>query len=76
MARKTPKGKSAQYMFFHVTYEDGTVTSNRKVSNEQLDVSFGDAMDDLVRKAIEDQDNQIAERSGQSRAKIKEIARA
>ncbi|MBT4045581.1 MAG: hypothetical protein HOF11_18935, partial [Rhodospirillaceae bacterium] len=56
MARKKPKGKSAVYMMFNVTYEDGSVTSNRRISNDLLDQSFGDTIDDLARTAIEDQD--------------------
>lgn len=76
MARKKPKGKSAAYMMFTVTYQDGTVSSNRRVSNTLLDQSFGDSIDDLARTAIEDQDNEIALRSGQRRAKINSIARA
>jgi hypothetical protein len=76
MARKKPKGKSAAYMMFHVTYEDGSVTSNRRISNDLLDQSFGDSIQDLARTAIEDQDNEIAQRSGQRRAKITDIARA
>ena len=63
-------------MMFNVTYEDGTVTSNRRVANEQLDESYGDTIDDLARTAIEFQDNEIAHRSGQRRAKIKSIGRA
>ena len=76
MARKKPKGKSAAYMMFNVTYEDGSVTSNRRGSNDLLDQSFGDSIQDLARTAIEDQDNEIAQRSGQRRAKITDIARA
>ncbi len=76
MARKKPKGKSAAFMMFNVTYEDGSVTSNRRVSNDLLDQSFGDSIQDLARTAIEDQDNEIAQRSGQRRAKITDIARA
>ena len=76
MARKTPKGKTAAFMLFNVTYEDGSMTSNRRVSNDLLDLSFGDALEDLVRTAIEDQDNEIAQRSGQRRAKIKSIDEA
>jgi hypothetical protein len=75
MARKKPKGKSAAYMMFNVTYEDGSMTSNRRISNDLLDQSFGDSIDDLARTAIEDQDNEIAQRSGQRRAKITDIAR-
>lgn len=76
MARKNPKGKSATLMTFNVTYEDGMVTSNRRVSRELLDESFGDSILDLARTAIEDQDNEIAQRSGQRRAKIKSIVQA
>ena len=76
MARKKPKGKSAAFTAFNVNYEDGMVTSNRRVSNDVLDQSFGESFQDLARTAIEDQDNEIAQRSGQRRAKIKSIVRA
>ncbi len=52
------------------------LTSNRRVSSELLDQSFGGSLQDLARSAIEDQDNEIAERAGQCRAKIKSIVRA
>ncbi|PIW29772.1 MAG: hypothetical protein COW30_04365 [Rhodospirillales bacterium CG15_BIG_FIL_POST_REV_8_21_14_020_66_15] len=76
MAGKKSKGKSPQFLVFNVTYGDGTVTSNRRVSTDLLDQSFGDSLEDLVRAAIEQQDNEIAERSGRSRAPIKSIAKA
>jgi hypothetical protein len=76
MARKKPKGKGAVFTAFNVAYEDGTVTSNRRVPNKLLDQSYGDAFEDLVRAALEDQDLEIAKRSGQSRAKIKSITKA
>jgi hypothetical protein len=75
MGRKQPKGKSAAFVVFNVVYEDGMVTSNRRVSSELLDQSFGEPLEDLVRTAIEDQDNEIAKRAGQRRAKIKSIVR-
>ena len=75
MARKNPKGKSAAFTAFNVTYEDGMVTSNRRVSNDLLDQSFGGSLDDLARLAIDDQDDEIAQRAGQRRAKVKSIAR-
>jgi len=74
MARKKFAAKRAAFIAFNVTYEDGTVTSNRRISNDLLDQSFGASLEDLARTAIEDQDNEIAERSGQRRAKIKSIA--
>lgn len=74
MARKKSKSKGTAFMVFNVTYEDGMVTSNRRVSNDLLDQSFGDSLQDLARTALKDQDNEIASRAGQNRAKIKSIA--
>ncbi len=34
MARKRTKGKAAAFAMFNVAYEDGTMTSNRRVSSE------------------------------------------
>ena len=73
MAKKS-KGKSPAYIMFDVKYEDGMVTSNRRISNDLLDQSFGDTLQELALNAIENQDSDIAERSGQRRAKIKTIA--
>lgn len=75
MARKKPKGKSAAFMTFNVTYKDGTVSSHRRVSSDLLDQSFGDSIDDLARAAIEAQDEEIAQRSGRRRADIDTIDR-
>ena len=74
MARKKAESKAPAFTMFNVTYEDGTITSNRRVPNEQLDQSFGDKLLDLARTAIQQQDNDIAARSNQRRAKIKDIA--
>jgi len=76
MDRKKIKGKGAAFMAFNVTYEDGMLTSNRRVSSELLDQSFGESLQDLVRAPIENQDDEIAKRAGQCRAKIKTITRA
>ncbi len=73
MARKKSDAKGAAFTMFNVTYEDGMVTSNRRVSNELLDQSFGDKLLDLARTAIQEQDNEIAALSNQRRAKIKAI---
>ena len=73
MARKKSKAKSAAFNVFNVTYEDGTTTSNRRVSTELLDQSFGDALLDLAHTAINKQDNEIARLSNQRRAKVKTI---
>ena len=76
MTRKKSKPKGGAYTTFNVNYEDGMVTSNRRVSNDLLDQSYGDSFEDLARTAIEDQDSKIAERSRKRRAKIKSIVRA
>ena len=74
MARNKSGRKGAAFMAFNVVYEVGTLSSNRRVSSELLDQSFGEDLKDLARTAIEDQDNEIAQRSGERRAKIKSIA--
>jgi len=75
MARKKGKSKAPSYMMFNVTYEDGMLTSNRKVSAEHLDQSMGDDLLDLARTAIMAQDEEIAQRSNQRRGKIKSIVK-
>lgn len=76
MARNKSKTKPATFTMFNVTYEDGSITSNRRVENDRLDQSMGDNLLDLARTAIEDQDNEIARRSNRRRAKIKSITEA
>lgn len=76
MARKKSTGKAAAFKTFTVTYEDGSVTSNRRVATERLDQSYGDDILELARTAIREQDDEIARRSNRRRAKIKDIAEA
>ncbi len=71
MARK-PTAKDT-FVMFNVTYEDGTMTSNRRVPESILGGLDGDAPAQTV---IEEQDRQIAEQSGRSRGPIKAIVRA
>lgn len=71
MARKKPAAK-AEFVLFNVTYEDGTVTSNRRVPADILGGLEGDAP---ARDIIDEQDREIAERSGKSRGPIKSIER-
>ena len=72
MARKKPNPKAA-FVLFNVLYEDGSQTSNRKVPSDILGGLEGD---EPARSVIEEQDREIAERSGRSRGPIKSIARA
>lgn len=71
MARNRTKTQS-EFVLFDVFYEDGTQTSNRKVPSEALGGLEGD---EPARAIIEEQDAEIAERSGRSRGPIKQIAR-
>ncbi len=73
MGRRSIKTKSAGFRLFNFVYEDGSLTSNRRVANDRLDLSFGDDLLDLARAAIEEQDEEIAQRSNQRRAKIDKI---
>jgi len=72
MARKKPTGKE-EFVFFDVVYADGSQTSNRKVSAAILGGLDGD---EPARGAIEQQDAEIAERSGRPRGPIKSLARS
>ena len=74
MAQRKAKSKGARFQAFNITYEDGSLSSNRRVAIEQLDQSFGDNLIDLARAAIEEQDEEIAKRSNQRPLKIKTIA--
>ncbi|MEX0694907.1 MAG: hypothetical protein WD075_10710 [Rhodospirillales bacterium] len=76
MAQKKAKSKGARFQAFNVTYEDGTLSSNRRVAAERLDQSFGDDLLDLARSAIEEQDAEIAKRSNQQPLKIKTVLAA
>jgi hypothetical protein len=72
MARQKPTARP-DFVLFDVLYEDGTLTSNRKVPSSMLGGLEGDAP---ARAVIEVQDREIAERSGRLRAPIKSIGRS
>jgi hypothetical protein len=71
MARKKTK-EGAEFVLFDVLYEDGTLTSNRRVPSSALGGLEGDAPADAI---IEMQDREIAERSGRLRSPIKAVSR-
>ena len=71
MARK-PTAKET-FVMFNVTYEDGTMTSNRRVPGSILG---GRGVNTPAQALIEEQDRQIQEQSGRSRGAIKSIVRA
>jgi hypothetical protein len=67
MGRRKPTA-SAEFVLFDVFYEDGTVTSNRKVPGSALGGLDEDAS---ARAVIEAQDREIVGRSGHWAATIK-----
>ncbi|MFM1813907.1 MAG: hypothetical protein RLZ98_602 [Pseudomonadota bacterium] len=71
MARNKMKAR-AEFVWFNVTYEDGTQTSNRKVPAEILGGLDGD---EPAREVIEAQDREIELRSGRKRGAIKLVER-
>ena len=62
----------AEFVLFNVLYEDGTLTSNRRVPSSALGGLDGDTPATAI---IEAQDRDIAERSGRARSRIKTISR-
>lgn len=72
MAKKKPAAK-AEFVLFNVLYEDGMMTSNRKVPAAAVGSIDGEVP---IWDAIQQQDREIAERSGKSRPAIKSITRA
>ena len=69
MGRMKPKARS-EVALFNVLYEDGNLTSNRKVPLHEIDGLEGEQR---IQAVIEAQDAEIAERSGKSRGPIKSI---
>jgi hypothetical protein len=72
MGRRKPIGRAA-IVLFDVFYEDGTVTSNRKVPASALGGLDEDAS---ARAVIDAQDREIVGRSGHPRSRIKAMCRA
>ena len=71
MAKKPgTKGRGPEYVLYHVTYEDGSQRSNRRVTTDEA--SGGDG---AVKAALEQQDRAIAEKSGKPPLAIKRIER-
>jgi len=71
MARKPTK--RTEFVLFDVFYEDGSRRSNRRVPAEAL--GGLDGGEKAVRAIIEQQDREIAEKSGQAPLAIKSLRR-
>jgi len=72
MARKKPTAR-VEMISFDVLYDDGTRSSNRRISSELLGGLDGDGP---AKDILEAQDREIAERSGIPRAAIKSVTRS
>ena len=64
---------STSFVMFDVVYQDGTRSSNRKVSASAL---VGLDGDEPARSIVEAQDRDIATASGRARGVVKSIARS
>jgi hypothetical protein len=73
MARKPGTRVVGDFVLFDVVYEDGTQRSNRRVPRSALGGLEGD---EPARRIIEEQDAEIAEKSGVPRSPIKSIRRS
>ena len=71
MARKPTR--RTEFVLFDVIYEDGSQRSNRRVPGEALGGIEGDAP---ARTIIEQQDREIAAKSGQTPLRITSVRRA
>jgi len=71
MARKPTK--RTEFVLFDVFYEDGSQRSNRRVPADALGGLEGDKP---AQHIIEEQDREIAARSGQAPLRIKSVRRA
>lgn len=76
MAGRNRKASKAAFQMFNVVYVDDSLSSNRRVASELLESPFGEDPMDLARLAIEKQDDEIAQRSGQRKPRIKSVTRA
>tara|TARA_R110000787_G_scaffold75714_1_gene167427 strand:- start:44 stop:289 length:246 start_codon:yes stop_codon:yes gene_type:complete len=72
MARRKPKTNTG-FVLFDVVYEDGSLSSNRKVPATELEGLDGD---DPALAFLEEQEAKIEAASGRKRVKIKSIARS
>jgi len=72
MARKKEPGP-AGFVLFDVVYEDGTLSSNRKVPDSEVGGLDGDMP---AKTFIEQQDRMVGEKSGRPRGKIKTLVRS
>ena len=72
MGKKDRQRDQGEFALFDVIYEDGRVTSRRRVPMETIQGFDGEQ---AAWGAIREQDNSIAEKAGTSRGEIKSVTR-
>jgi hypothetical protein len=72
MSRKKPKIEE-NFMFFDVTYEDGTKSSRRKINAGGM---MKDEIEAFALTEIMTQDRKIADMGGRSRGAVKDIVKS
>ena len=70
MGRK--KTADSDFIVFNVVYQDGSLSSNRKIPKGEIDIFEPDAS---AKAILEAQDRKIAALSGRPRGPIKSISR-
>lgn len=75
MAGRNKKASKASFETFNIVYADDSLSSNRRVSADLMENPYGEDPLELARLAIEKQDDEIAQRSGQRKPRIKSIVR-
>jgi hypothetical protein len=73
MPKKPGTNPKGEFVFFDVVYEDDSQRSNRRVPTERLG---GIDKDAPARSFIEEQDREIADKSGRPALPIKSIRRS
>lgn len=72
MGKKARERNQGEFALFDVIYEDGRVTSRRRVPVATIQGFDGEQ---AAWGAIQEQDNTIAEKAGTSRGRIKSVTR-
>ncbi|GJD48980.1 hypothetical protein OPKNFCMD_1706 [Methylobacterium crusticola] len=72
-SKQKPKVQDTGYVLFDVYYEDGSRRSNRRVPRAAL---MGLEGDEAARQVIEEQDREIAEKSGRPPLAITRVVRS
>ena len=71
MDRRSRRTKE-EFQVFNVIYQDGSLSSNRRIATSKIDVFDADAS---IKAIIEAQDREIAERSARTRPSVKSVER-